>query len=69
MATTETAEALEQMIDAAGITAVLEALERVCYDKGDHLRAAWQDGAAGRAWDKVGTAVGVAVVRSRNVPQ
>lgn len=59
---------LEAMIDSEGITAVLTAIEAVCFEKGDHLRSNWQDEKAAKHWDKVGTRIGIAIVASRNIP-
>ena len=48
---------LEALIDKAGLQPVLDALETVCYEKGEHLRSNWQDEPAAKVWDRVGRQV------------
>jgi hypothetical protein len=63
------AEQLEEIIDSHGITNVLEAIEQVCYEKAEHVQSNWQDRPLAKAWEKVATKLGVAIVASRNIPQ
>ena len=42
---------LETMLDEKGMGALLDALQCVCMDKAEHLRANWQDNTAGQAWE------------------
>lgn len=48
---------LEALVDAHDILAVVDVLSGVCYDKGTHLAADWNDTSAAKAWDKVGDAL------------
>jgi hypothetical protein len=43
---------LEGMVDTYGLNLVLEMLSEICGEKGEHLRANWQDEIAARRWDK-----------------
>ena len=43
---------LEALIDRAGLSRVIEAMARICSDKGEHLRSNWQDEHGGKLWDK-----------------
>jgi hypothetical protein len=52
MTTKELETALEQMIDAKGIPAVLHALAMVCHEKSDHVDTTWQDRSLARLWTK-----------------
>ena len=45
-------ETLEQLIDANGLAETLEAIQVICSEKADHLRANWQDDVSARAWDR-----------------
>jgi len=45
---------LERMVDATSVVAVLDALERICYEKAEHLREAWQDYGAAKTWERDG---------------
>lgn len=47
----EMIEALEPMVDAADLAAVVLALARMCNEKAEHLRVNWQDSLSARAWD------------------
>jgi hypothetical protein len=59
-------ETLEAFVDRHGLDRVLEALERICYAKADHLRTNWQDAPAAKTWERAATKIGVAVVTARN---
>ena len=43
---------LESMIDKVGIANVVYALESICFAKGQHLRANWQDANTAKAWER-----------------
>jgi hypothetical protein len=45
-------EALERMIDEAGLAAVVSALANISGYKAQHLRESWQDEASAKRWDK-----------------
>lgn len=42
---------MESLLDAYGLTEMINALITVCYDKADHVRTNWQDENMGKAWD------------------
>ena len=42
--------AVEEMIDAAGISNVIDAVAQVCFAKAEHLKGNWQDPDGSRAW-------------------
>jgi hypothetical protein len=44
-------EMLERLVDENGLTAVLDALATVCYEKADHVQSNWQDSAL-RRWQE-----------------
>lgn len=44
-------EQLERVIDVHGLCHVLTALECICGEKAEHIRANWQDRATARPWD------------------
>ena len=48
------AETLERLIDAHGLTAVVDYLCQVCYDKADHIRSSHQDEKLAKKWDDAG---------------
>lgn len=43
----------EQMIDDGGLSNVIDALAKVCWAKGEHLRSAWQDEQSAHAWERM----------------
>src|SRR5262249_29516103 len=43
---------LEAMVDAVGLRNVLYALEHICHEKAEHLKANWQDSRTAKAWTK-----------------
>lgn len=45
---------LELLIDRVGLAAVVQTLAEICFEKADHIRTDWQDGATARPWDKDG---------------
>src|SRR5262249_15243398 len=49
---TEAMLQLEAMVDRVGLRNVLYALEHICHEKADHLRANWQDSRTAKAWTK-----------------
>jgi|GEM_PF-2642824 len=44
--------ALECMVDKVGLANVLYALEHICYAKGEHVQANWQDRKLAVAWNR-----------------
>lgn len=44
--------ALEALVDAHSVHAVLLDLAFICAEKADHIRSNWQDNVMARAWDK-----------------
>ncbi len=53
----EIEDALEAMIDAQGMVAVMTALVNICDGKAMHLVENWQDRATGRVWHKGAKAI------------
>ena len=48
----ERIEALERMIDAAGLAYVLSLVAEVCSEKGGHIRASYSDEELAQAWER-----------------
>jgi hypothetical protein len=48
---TEAMVALEAMTDHAGLRNVVWALASICWDKAEHVQAAWQDDQLARDWN------------------
>ena len=46
--------ALEAIVDAHSVRAVLLDLAAICHDKAEHVRVNWQDGPIAKRWDKAG---------------
>jgi hypothetical protein len=44
--------ALEALVDAHSVRAVLLDLAFICVEKADHLRSNWQDEVTAKAWDR-----------------
>lgn len=44
--------ALEVLIDAHGLSKVLEALATICHGKAEHLESNWQDAITAKAWTR-----------------
>jgi hypothetical protein len=57
-------EALERLIDIAGVDSVLMAISEICGAKGDHIEENWQDRALARRWNTLSGAVGVIVPKA-----
>jgi hypothetical protein len=55
---------LEHDIEHHGLEGVLNMLAGVCYDKAEHLRSMWNEGAVADAWTEVGDALTVLEVDS-----
>lgn len=51
-------EQIEAMIDAHGLLHVLTAIELICAEKAEHLRANWQDKLLARDWDHASRIMG-----------
>ena len=45
-------ETLERLVDAHGLTSVVEWLAEVCDLKAQHIRENWQDEGLAKAWDR-----------------
>jgi hypothetical protein len=52
-----TPDAVEELVDATSLQAVLRALAEAAFAKADHLESNWQDGAAARVWSRLGKRV------------
>lgn len=52
--TQEELQALEELIDANTLNAVIEALGEICHEKAEHIRTNWQDKVTARPWDIMG---------------
>jgi hypothetical protein len=50
---------LEDLLDASGLGAVLEALSTICGEKSDHIRASYADEHLARAWAQAASSVAV----------
>ena len=48
----EAMNALEGMIDAAGLRNVVWALASICRDKEEHVRHVWQDEVTAKTWER-----------------
>lgn len=48
---------LENILDNAGLSRLLERLAIVCHEKADHLRTNWQDYGAAKNWDDAGSKI------------
>ncbi len=59
--TKEQVAQLEAIIDASSLQGVLMALSEICGEKGDHIRANWQDKPLARRWDTASGAIGCIV--------
>jgi hypothetical protein len=46
---------IEEMIDVYGLYKVVEAIERTCHAKSEHLASNWQDHVAAKNWTKAAT--------------
>jgi len=57
-------DALEALIDAAGIEAVLQGLSEVCGLKAEHIAQAWQDTPLAKRWATLEGALGVASTKA-----
>ncbi len=45
---------LENLVDANGLSNVLEALSEICFAKASHLEEAWQDASTAKTWERDG---------------
>ncbi len=43
---------LESYIDKYSLADLCEMIARICYEKAEHLRSAWQDEALAESWEK-----------------
>lgn len=56
-------ENLEHLVDHAGLYSVAEALEKICHEKAEHVRANWQDNVSAKNWERAGKAFGALVAK------
>ena len=49
---TETADEIEQIIDATSVAQLLELIAGICHEKAEHLRSNWQDNTSARCWER-----------------
>ena len=45
---------LEQMIDSTSLKDVLNAINDICQEKGEHIRTNWQDAKLAQRWERDG---------------
>ena len=45
-------DGIEAMIDAAGLSAVLDAVATICHEKADHVQSNWQHTALAKQWTR-----------------
>lgn len=45
---------LKAMIDGTSLAEVLDMIGTICSEKGDHIRANWQDEPLARRWERAG---------------
>lgn len=55
---------LEDLIDRATLSQVLDALADICGDKGEHLRSNWQDTIQAREWERMGSRLSALAYKS-----
>ena len=60
--TTQERDALEALVDASNLTAVVQALSEICDAKAEHIATNWQDDPLARAWAWACGTLGVASV-------
>lgn len=48
--TSEQLEVLEHMVDASGVTGILQALVEICQLKAEHIHVNWQDDSLAQRW-------------------
>jgi hypothetical protein len=63
MTVTDLVEAIEATVDKHGLIHVVTALELMCQEKAEHLRANWQDEQSAKVWDKAAKAIYAAVLK------
>ena len=51
-------------VDAYSLASTLEALGRICHEKGIHLRETWGDAPAGRVWEAAGNRIDTQSVKA-----
>jgi hypothetical protein len=61
MTTAELETALEALIDATDLTAVIDALAQVAGAKAEHIASNWQDVTTAKAWDRAALELAKAV--------
>ena len=52
----ETIEAIEPLLDRSSLSDIVLALARLCNEKAEHVRSAWQDEHLAKAWDRAARA-------------
>ena len=63
----QTVAALEALIDAAGIEAVIQGLSEICGLKADHITHNWQDTILAKRWATLEGALGVTSTKATGV--
>jgi hypothetical protein len=58
-------DALEALVDAAGIEAVVQGLSEICGAKAEHIASAWQDTLLAKRWATLEGALGVTSTKAR----
>jgi len=58
-------DALEALVDASNLMAVVQALSEICDAKAEHVRANWQDEPLARAWAWACGSLGLAAIDLR----
>lgn len=52
--TIEIKNQLETLLDQTSLSELIEMLAEICWEKGEHLRASWQDEVSATAWERAG---------------
>ncbi len=63
----ETLDNLEMLIDAKGISGVLDMISDICYEKRDHVLTNWQDKRLACDWGKAAARVNLCARRCENL--
>jgi hypothetical protein len=54
---------LEHLIDQHSLSAVLDAIQEICFDKAVHVAENWQDTALAKKWNKCANHLNSAIVK------
>ena len=63
MKPSERDDALEALIDASSLAAVVDSLSAIAGAKAEHVASAWQDASTAKAWDKASAILQTAATR------